>query len=587
LKAVYFAPGVTDNSKNGMAELMGRLGAAGVPLLAEVVREGAGRGKKGLTTAHRVAVYHLTRQGPGAAVAVPALSELVRTDNNDSPAALKALAAIGPKAAPAREEMEKALGRGREDAIDALAALGAAAKPSVPALGAVAAGKNEQLKDEQVRARAAVALSRIDPKAAREFLPVLLKGAANTANEPRQLEATEAVGRLGALDEKALLALADCLVNLRHDGPGNAVLRVFGKQGKPQGAVAPKMLVMLRDDRVRRPFAVVALGHALKHAPDQLPKVRELLVGPKYQPFVSWTLKTLWHAGTAAQPLKDDVLKLAAHRDDSVRSWAHHALEGMDLGPDQLPFWARALGDKGEFIRLDALREIARAGKAGAAHLARVEPFLRTASARERTQAVATIKAIDPKRLAAIRAEARKALLDPKAPKREDAARFLLALGADASGDAELLVTLIDDGNAEVRLTAIQAIAGIKPVPATALPKLVKRAKPGGHVFSGGGERVAALDAIGALGTAAKTAVPLLISVVREDARRMPNGQEVRQAATRALGNLGAAAAPALPTLRALLAEENAERARGTIWSNTFLGPPLWETIRKIEELGK
>ncbi|HVT27043.1 MAG TPA: HEAT repeat domain-containing protein [Lacipirellulaceae bacterium] len=185
-------PNVSANIVNAIAGL----GESAVPRLIRALQK---------PKARPLAIRVLTKLGPKAADAVPALIDVAKAPDSDIKEKVNfALAAIGPAAAPASEMLGNDVAsndrRIRESALYALREIGPEAKAAVPAL----TSKIES--DDSFDAMASAwALARIAPKdktITAKVLPVLVRGLSND-DELTRLNSVQALADLGPAAEKA------------------------------------------------------------------------------------------------------------------------------------------------------------------------------------------------------------------------------------------------------------------------------------------------------------------------------------------------------------------------------------------------
>src|SRR5262249_51623715 len=159
--------------------------------------------------ARSLALRVLTKIGPKAADAVPALAELAKSaDPETREQANFALAAIGPAASPVTDVLVSGISsddkRIRESALYALRAVGPGAKAATrPLLQKMEADKSF---DSMASAWALSRIAADNDKVAARVLPVLLRGL-SSADEQTRLNSAEALGELGSHASKAAAEL--------------------------------------------------------------------------------------------------------------------------------------------------------------------------------------------------------------------------------------------------------------------------------------------------------------------------------------------------------------------------------------------
>ena len=194
------ASGDSENAHHAL-EALASLGPAAVPTLTEALA------REDLRTDVATILGHI---GPPAGAAVPALTEIIKTDKavRARCEALIALGAIGAEATDAVPAVMACLKNPNEKVCySACYALGR--------LGPAAIGAKFELQkkltdsDDFVALAAAWALAQIDPKCSQvaiQSVPLLVKGLADP--EPKiRVEAAAALGKIGPLAKEALPAL--------------------------------------------------------------------------------------------------------------------------------------------------------------------------------------------------------------------------------------------------------------------------------------------------------------------------------------------------------------------------------------------
>ena len=222
------------------------------------------------------AAQTLSKIGPDAKAAVPALTEVLKDKDKDvRDAAAEALGKIGPEAKAAVPALIEALKdqyeHVRELAAQALAQIGPEAKEAVSAL--IEALKDQ---DKSVRINAAQALAQIGPEA-KEAVSALIE-ALKDQNEDIGIPAcaAEALGKIGPEAKAAVPALTEALKykSARRAAPSYAdvlryrsvMVRAFaaealGKIGPEAKAAVPDLIEALKDkDKDVRRAAASALG---------------------------------------------------------------------------------------------------------------------------------------------------------------------------------------------------------------------------------------------------------------------------------------------------------------------------------------
>jgi HEAT repeat protein len=194
--------GADENTMHMAMEALAAMGEAAVPRLIDALKNEKFRPE---------IIYTLGRIGPKAAPATEELAKLIEDKNSRvAHEAIIALGNIGPGAKAAVPALVKALGQAQDkdmnfSAIEyALGKIGADAKSAEQVLEGELTSK-----DENVRQMGAWALSQIDPTSAEvatKDVPVLIAGLSDEDAEERLL-AAEALGEFGPLAKDAVAAL--------------------------------------------------------------------------------------------------------------------------------------------------------------------------------------------------------------------------------------------------------------------------------------------------------------------------------------------------------------------------------------------
>jgi HEAT repeat protein len=394
----------------------------------------------------------------------------------------EALGRIGPSAAIAVPALAMGLREPglRVIAADALGGIGPAARGAVPLL--IDALKE---KDADYRWTAAIALSRIDPHAAQAALPLFIEklkiedlrarwdaamylqamGREAKAAGPALLEWARkgngvAAGALAAIAGPDAIEILPILLRVLHDEWDTS--ENIAQIGP---AALPETLKQLRDPEGKsRHLIVKALGLMAPKAPEVIPIVIEALKDrdPAVRKMAAVAL------GGIQPRLQQAVAPLSeALRDEdvSVRLAAASALRAIQ--PDEpvpaVPALVSLLTHRQAEIRRDTATGLASFGATAAGALPPLRATLEDPDAGVRSAAayaVARITAAEANRasvalmIAALKDE------DPRA--RQDAARFLGAIGPDAREAIAALSAARRDDNEDVRRSAGEALAKIR-----------------------------------------------------------------------------------------------------------------------------
>lgn len=486
---------------------------------------------------HNLALAVLTRLGPAARGAVPALAARLTWPANPpaSPALVQALGALGPDAVPAlTTALKTAAPDLRGDMIEALGRLGPAASSAVPALIEVLRS-GEANGNIPLRPKILAALFSVGLPAVPHLVECL-----DADDLALRQDVAQLLGRFEAGAKEAIPSLRRALND--HDIAWRVIaagaLRRIG--GEPEStAVLPVLAAGLKhDDHAVRRAATMALARITPLPPDLASDLTTVLNNG--DPL------TRLHAAAALarMPGRTDeaIVELVDALDSPfLRSSAIKAL--VDLGPTvqgAVPHLADRLEDAndgptaGQFA--DALARIA--GERA------VEPLL-TACTRADSQA-------------------RPAIVN--------------ALAQTGPTGIPALIQLAADDQPETRLQAVQSLGSIandqKTAGAmeTALRKALSDPVP-----------AIRLEASIGLADRGHAADPAVVAPIVAAAKDHTVAEHPR--AVEALGHLGAAAAPALPTLAwELTIDEGTTRLRA-VEALGRVGPPAREAAPMLERL--
>ncbi len=533
-----------------------------------------------------------------SAATVRALAESL-TDGLVQHDAARALAALGPRAAGARDAAVDALRAGagkpvitgelvtflgrlgpdhadavwaavrdvaddeelsrfdRRDACIALGELGPGARGAVPSLLAIA----RDAEDEDLRAAALIGLGGIGPDAA-EAEPLLREAFAAAEGQRARIRLAEALHRTTG-DAEPALAILRKLLKLRPDRPivGGTIttyamaLQLAGSLETDGG----ELVAILVADSWKWGAAehadgiLGALGRIGDARAAVLDRCEEGLASDRERTRVAAVIALARLTPSDAADRSRVARTLAGAVDDdarAVRRAAVDALGALDLATfpaaPTVAALAKVLGSDRHGERLRALAALA--GLEGAPADAVTRAIVDNAALGDDAFVTGEARKV----IAARGSAAGPVLIDALGSDRDAvralAADALLALERDAPA---VLVTGLDDARPAVQRQAAALLGRLGPEAASAVGALAEAL-----VAAAPAVRQAAADALARVGPAAEPAVARL-----ENAAATDETAKVATAAARALGALGEVARPATPTLLAILARDAADMA--------------------------
>jgi HEAT repeat protein len=396
--------------------------------------------------------------------------------------AAEALGRIGPDAAAAVPALAAAL---RDPALcviaaDALGGIGAPARGAVPLLSDAL-----KQKDADLRWTAAIALTRIDARAAKAALPLFIdklvngdlraRWDASMYIAPMGLEAKEAAPALRAWAKGGNGIAAATLAAIA--GPEaidvlSTLLGILDDEWDTSDSIAqigpaavPGVLKLLEDKKLKNHhLAIKALGLLAPKAPQCIP----ILIASLRSPEVSVRKAAALALGNiqprvqkAAEPLGDAL----RDEDAAVRLAAAAALRSIRGAESEpaVPALIGLLTHSHADVRRDAAVGLAAYGAAAKAADAPLRAALNDADAGVRSAAACALARITGSAAnhdaVAIMLEA---LKDKDARARQEAARFLGVVGPDARDAIAPLTQARYDENEDVRRAATEALAKIQ-----------------------------------------------------------------------------------------------------------------------------
>lgn len=490
--------------------------------------------------------------------AIPALVRVFVTSKEEGRDSVgTALTSIGKSAAPALIKVAEEANRDEEvraDAVTAVSRMGPPAAEVSPKLAGLLKDKSEL-----VRFRVALALAEVthDPAAVPELVDSLKddEDEATRAEAARALgsigpKAVAASGRLKELLEKAgqqeRFPLAVALAQVTRDTDAGvpallALLRTGADDQQRQAAVSalhtvgkpaiPHLVAALADDHSSKPEVIRVLSGFGNQAKEAGPQLVKLLADKDWATALAAAeaLATIDPAAEAAVPVLAEALRSP---EPAVRQRAVFALGrfGKAARP-AVPALIQALKDPS--VRASAAYTLGRIGPDAAEAVGPLTALLGT---REGPSAARALADIGPKAAPAVPALIK--LLD-----REQSAAWAAGalghMGPEAKPAVAALLKKVADDNQ--RLAALRALPAVAPLdPDAVLQELVRRASDPDPEC-----RAVALSGLG--GQKGDKVVPVLLKALDDP------DSDVQEAAVHALSQTGPDAAPAVPALIALL----------------------------------
>ena len=338
------------------------------------------------------AVGALSRIGPAAADAVPALIEALRdTTEVIGKAAAEALGRIGPAAVDGVPALIAALSDDNEAirvaAVGALGRIGPAAADAVPAL-------IEALSDDNdaIRVAAAKALSRIG-LAAGDAVPALIE-ALRDAHAGVRKAAAEALGWIGPAAGDAVPALIEALRDA-NAGVHVAAAKALSRIGPAAADVIPALIEALRDAnagvRWSATWALSRIGPAAADAvPALIGALRDAHAGVRRA-----AAEALGRIGPVAANAVPALIEALDDKHVGVRKAVAGALSGIGAAAaEAVPALIGALRDGGEGVREAAAETLGKIGPAAAEAMPALINALRDANTDVRTAAGEALRRI-------------------------------------------------------------------------------------------------------------------------------------------------------------------------------------------------
>jgi HEAT repeat protein len=482
----------------------------GVPVLADALRDRD-------TDVRITAAAALGKFGRAARPAVPALSDALKDSNAEVRAyAAAALHHIGPEAKPAVGALLEALSNSdptrRAHAAYALSGMGSEAREAAAALR-----KALDDPDGEVRLFAARAVWAGDPRID-EVLPVVTRVLNEQRHDP--VLRSQAAAFLGSLGPPAHKAIPDLFEALHEEDPRirASAAQACGEIGGPMARVAYPGLASLADrseDAVRSAAAeaLKKVGRPTRADVDTL--VRAL--DDRRPRFRASAAVSLWFLNREAKKAVPALARALADEDDTVNRNVTFALAA--IGPDAadaVPALRKMLGHPDD-------------GRCGRAAYALGEMGPRANDAVPELQQLLN-------------------RTTEKLGVRFQAARALWAISRQSAELLPVLSLALGDEDPELNLQAVETLAKIaaeledpklkkpvapewkKQIEEQTIPNLKKLVQDSADTNL----RIAAVSTLGALGLAARPAIPTLLAALDD------KEADIRANAAEALGKIGA-----------------------------------------------
>ena len=507
----------------GAAEALASMRRAAIPALMRLVKDTDPQVRRG-------AVFALGNMGPETKTSIDALAELLKDENGD----VRAEAARGlgqviktesgfPLPAPA--ETQAAL------VAQDLGRVDPEAKAAIPALTALFHDK-----EGEVRRAAILAVGGMGPEAKAD-VPALIALLADKDAGVRWAAAT-VLQAIGPPAEAAIPALTKLLKDPESAGPHFNVMGTGGTNGEG-GPV--------------RLSAAIALGVFGPKAKTAVPALTELL-NDKYMWVPVVAAETLGKIGPEAKTAVPALIELLKRKatDSNVRYEAIRALGAIGDAKEAIPALTELRKEHNYSVSMAAARALwsikswskERPPTYNGRTLEQLAAMAESTDRRMRWQAAMDLR-LAGSAAAPILTELLKG--DDHDIQRI-AASNLACIGPETKAAIPLLIELFKvqntDAPNDARGAAAEALGKIGPAAIPALMPLLKKESAA---------RGAAASALGGMGAEAKTAVPALTELLKDE------DDQVRRAAASALGWIGTGAKTAIPALTELVKDRNGQ----------------------------
>jgi HEAT repeat protein len=363
------------------------------------------------------------------------------------------LEAFGRQAAPAVEKLTALLDDDdemvRAQALETLRAIGPAARKAVPALS-----KRLSDADAEVRAGAVRALRALGPQAA-PAVPELRKALTSEDLSVREgsVEALQAIGPAAKDAVPDLIKiLSTKVVNQTHHLPALRALAAIGPDAK---SAAPALLRLLDDkDNELRLAVLDTLGSVGAATPEVIARLQLTAQRDSFSTVRAAAIRALGRMGPAAKEAAPTLNAIAEGKGQDLRVWAAAALARIGVEPAaNTAVVVDALKNRspaGRVARLAALDALGLLGPAGKDAVPLLEELLRDRTPISRGE---------------------------KTQLRQKATEALGYLGSAARPTVPKLADLLNDGDEDVRRTAVDALGRLGPEAAAAADRLRELAR--------------------------------------------------------------------------------------------------------------
>jgi HEAT repeat protein len=512
---------IDDPDKQVWSNALAALAAIGpdakdaIPTLLSILKSGRDRPQRFRERGQMVvrAAYALTRIGP---VAIPPLIEALGTDDPGLRAgAAKALGGMGPAAKDAVPALVENLGiqdtEVQRETVEALGSIGAEARPKVV--------EALQASEARQRSSAALALGAMRT-AAREAAPAMMARLDAETDPAVKSDLLTALPRVGADPATLIPRLIDGIKDEREQIRHAAVNGLLTLPSAQKPVVGALVTVLQDPNPTLRERAAYVLGRLGDYA---APAVPAMIVAASQPNAPAAFQDALVQIGTPAVPA---LLATAEKMDPTAITpdyWVVKVLQSMG-GIAAAPV-ARGLTHTNANVRLLAVRVLGELGRdaedAVPALIQRLDdPDLRVRASTLSAliAANAPMKNIEPRLHTAIK--------DPSPVVRAAALEAIGKLGEDGRSLQPAVVSALRDRDETIQRAALKVVG----------PAFPDAVQPTVALLAIAPVRIAAIDALGRIGPAAKDATPALATIIGGDVK------DERLHALAAAGHIGSAA---------------------------------------------
>ena len=470
------------------------------------------------------------------------LAPLLESDDADKRlAALKKLAAMGPRAAPAFHAVLKAMKDGdadfRREALAALPKIGAPTAADVDLLADLAG--DAKFPEGRAYALDALAALGADAKRAAPALCDVLKDRNSPAAVRRK--AAEVLGSLGpAAAEAARDRLTEALSDADPD-VGTAAATALAKMGPPKEKVRLQLLLLEKADAARR-YALNGFRDLGPEAADCAPYLEDAVAGDPSPELRRLAVGALLAVAPAERRSADAFAKAVSDDDPEVRRAAVGAL--AKVGPEHGALHGLVQALRADETTAAAAEEALKGLHLDAKQVGELGDELKAKNAKLRLHVLALLKPLGADAAPAVPG-ACAVLRDGPGEPRKQAFDLLAAMGPAGKKASSALDDLLNDDKFAVRLDAATTLAAVEGSDATeAIPVLIDALKVDRLDDA---EQAAERDrAVEALARVGEPAIKPLVDALEGDFTGGGAGTEkgqinalARQAAVRALGAMG------------------------------------------------